>query len=84
MTDASRHAKVKTAIDEVIRPLIEADGGGIELVNVTDAEVVVRFLHAYAGCPGSHFIQTGVIEPVLRQRLGGDVAVRIVLGPTAS
>jgi Fe-S cluster biogenesis protein NfuA len=80
MTVPSRHATVKAAIDEVIRPLIEADGGGIELVNVTDDEVLVRFLNAYAGCPGSHFIRTGVIEPVLRQRLGMDVAVRIILG----
>jgi len=43
--------KVKKAIEE-IRPHLQADGGDVELVEVTDDGVVkVRLLGACEGCP---------------------------------
>jgi Fe-S cluster biogenesis protein NfuA len=39
---------------EWIRPIIQSDGGDLELVDVTDAGVVsVRFHGACVGCPSS-------------------------------
>lgn len=60
-------------VDEVlamIRPAIQADGGDIELVQVTAAGVVqIRFLGACIGCPSSSItLQTG-IERNLRLRI---------------
>lgn len=38
----------------LIRPAVQADGGDIELVNVTDAgQVQIRFHGACIGCPSS-------------------------------
>lgn len=50
-------APVRTRVAMVlerIRPAVQADGGDIELVDVTDAGIVrIRFLGACVGCPSS-------------------------------
>ncbi len=53
--------KVQTVIDQ-IRPMLQADGGDIELVDVTDDGLVkVRLQGACAGCPGARMtLQMGV------------------------
>ncbi len=43
-------ARILLALDEV-RPALEADGGGVELVEVVGSEVRVRLLGACRGCP---------------------------------
>lgn len=47
---------------ELIRPAIHADGGDIELVDVTDEGVVrIRFQGACVGCPSSTMtLQMGI------------------------
>jgi Fe-S cluster biogenesis protein NfuA len=61
--------KVQTVID-LIRPAVQADGGDIELVDVSgDGVVQIRFHGACHGCPSSHMtLQTG-IERNLRERV---------------
>lgn len=53
-----------------IRPAIQADGGDVELVEVTEGGVVrVRFHGACIGCPSAAMtLQTG-IEHSLRERV---------------
>ena len=63
-------------IAEYLRPLVEADGGKIELLEVTDNRiVVVRLSGACAGCPGQPYTLTRVIEAAIKQRLGADFQV---------
>lgn len=51
---ATLNDRVKAVIEDTIRPLLQANGGGIELVNVDDAGVVsVRLQGACKGCPGA-------------------------------
>ena len=69
--------EAERVVSEVLRPLIEADGGAIELVSATDVEIVVRLYGACAGCPGAPYTTAQVVEPVLRRELGPDVRVRI-------
>ena len=57
------------AILHRIRPLLEADGGDIELVEVTDRRAFVRLRGKCAGCPSSH----------LTLHLGVEMAIRDVL-----
>lgn len=53
--------KVQGVID-LIRPAVQADGGDIELVDVSDAGVVqIRFHGACHGCPSSTMtLQMGI------------------------
>jgi Fe-S cluster biogenesis protein NfuA len=61
--------KVQTVID-LIRPAVQADGGDIELVDVSDQGVVkVRFHGACHGCPSSTMTLQYGIEQNLRQRV---------------
>jgi Fe-S cluster biogenesis protein NfuA len=54
----------------LIRPAVQADGGDIELVDVTpDGTVQVRFHGACHGCPSSSMTLHQGIERNLRERV---------------
>lgn len=61
--------KVQEVISE-IRPNLQADGGDIELVDVTEDGVVkVRLRGACAGCPGAAMTLKMGVERVLKSRI---------------
>jgi len=68
-------------IETYVRPLLEADGGAIDLLDVSRELVVVRLSGTCAGCPGSSYTVTSVIEPALRRALGVNVRVEVRFGP---
>jgi Fe-S cluster biogenesis protein NfuA len=67
--------RAEALIAEYIRPLVEADGGKVELVEVSEKRVVLRLTGTCAGCPGQPFTLSRVIEPVLKRFLGADTIV---------
>ena len=75
------HEKAAAAIDEYVRPLIEADGGHIELIEASNTRVVVRLTGVCSGCPGQPFTVTRVIEPALKRALGATIEVETRFGP---
>jgi Fe-S cluster biogenesis protein NfuA len=57
---------------EKMRPAVQADGGDLELVDVTDDGIVMVRLHgACNGCPMSTMTLTYGIERYLRQQVPG-------------
>lgn len=62
--------RVQTAIDEVLRPLLTADGGGVELLHVGPTRVTLRLRGKAAYSVGGRYIRTLVIEPLLRKASG--------------
>ena len=61
--------KVQEIIEE-IRPNLQADGGDIELVDVTDDGIVkVRLRGACSGCPGAAMTLKMGVERILRSRI---------------
>lgn len=71
---------MKTAeqlIDEVLRPLVEADGGTVEVVEITPSRVHIRLGASCAGCPGRTHTRAQVIEPLFRTVLGEAVEVEV-------
>lgn len=52
-----------------IRPQLEADGGNVELIEVTDGTVKVRLVGACAGCPMSTLTLQMGIERILKQEI---------------
>ena len=59
--------EIKKALEE-IRPNLQADGGDVELVNVTEDGVVeVRLKGACAGCPMSQMTLKMGIEKYLKK-----------------
>ena len=64
-------------IDDVLHPLLEKDASSIELVDVSDGEVVVRVAGRAAFGVGAEYVRTGVIEPAIRRIVGDDCGIRI-------
>lgn len=60
--------RVEAALEE-IRPALQADGGDVELVNVTEGVVEVRLKGACSGCPMSTMTLKQGIERLLKERL---------------
>ena len=61
--------KVQAAIEK-IRPMLKADGGDVELVDVSEEGIVqVRLQGACAGCPMSQMTLKNGIERVIRQEV---------------
>jgi len=60
--------KVQAALDGV-RPMLQADGGDVELVDVTDGIVKVRLTGACSGCPMSQMTLKNGIERMLKEQI---------------
>jgi len=52
-----------------IRPSLQADGGDVELVDVTDGTVKVKLTGACGGCPMSTLTLKMGIERILKKEL---------------
>ncbi len=57
--------KVETVLNK-IRPSLIADGGNVELVDVTDGIVKLKLTGACSGCPMSAMTLKNVIERMLK------------------
>ena len=81
-----KHRAIETALDEKVRPMLAADGGSLEIVDIresrdTDAEpgtvsVYIRYLGACRGCISSTRGTLHFIENMLRQEL--DKTIRVI------
>jgi Fe-S cluster biogenesis protein NfuA len=71
--------RAKKLVDEVLAPLIAADGGEIELVGLVDKRLLVRLTGTCAGCPGRPYTLARIVEPVVKKWLGDDIRVEAVL-----
>ena len=70
--------KVETALDE-IRPMLQADGGDVELVEVEGGVVKVRLQGACAGCPMSQMTLKNGIERILKEKIPEIESVEAVM-----
>ena len=66
--------KVKEAIEK-IRPMLQADGGDVELVDIHEGVVTVRLQGACAGCPMSQMTLKNGIEKILKKEIPEVVSV---------
>ena len=54
---------------EAIRPALQADGGDVELIEVTEGVVSVKLQGACGGCPMATMTLKNGIERVLREKI---------------
>ena len=70
--------KVQAVLEEV-RPHLQADGGDVELVDITpDMIVQVRLKGACGSCPGAMMTLKGGVERIMKQRIPEVVSVENV------
>jgi Fe-S cluster biogenesis protein NfuA len=74
----SVESEVRKALEEV-RPMLQADGGDVELVEVTEDGIVrVRLQGACQGCPMSQMTVKNGIEQLLVEKVPGVAEVEAV------
>ena len=69
--------QVQEAINK-IRPMLQADGGDVELIEVEDGIVKVKLQGACAGCPMSQMTIKNGVERVIKQYVPGIKSVESV------
>lgn len=72
---------IKTKVEKVltsIRPGIEADGGGLELVSVKDGVVKIRIKGACVGCPMARLTFDEGVARELKDKVKGVRKVEFV------
>jgi NifU-like protein len=67
--------KVQEIIDKEIKPLLEQDGGSIELIDIKDHVVVVRLKGRCASCPTASVTLKHTVEGKLREFLSPELIV---------
>ena len=72
--DTIMKEKVEKALQKV-RPMLQADGGDVELVDVQDGIVTVRLQGACGGCPMSQMTLKNGIEKILKEEVPEVVSV---------
>ena len=68
--------RIEAVLDRV-RPFIQADGGDIELVDVSGNSASVRLTGMCAGCPSAHMTLHVGIESVLREEIAEFESLRL-------
>ncbi len=80
MKDAATIAKIENALEQV-RPFLQADGGDVSLVEVTDDNIVRIQLHgACKGCSISNITMKAGIEEAIRNAVPEICSVEAVNG----
>jgi Fe-S cluster biogenesis protein NfuA len=70
--------KIQEVLD-TMRPYLQADGGDVELIDVTeDGVVLVKLMGACGTCPSSTYTLKMGLEENLKQQVPGVVEVRSV------
>lgn len=64
------HDEVEASLD-LVRPAVQEDGGDVELVDVADGVVRIRFKGACIGCPSSGMTLRYGIEKQLVEQVEG-------------
>jgi NifU-like protein len=67
---------VERVIDEYVRPMLQGDGGDIEIVDIKDQLVYSRLKGACAGCSGATATLKMMVEETLKTRV--DERIRVI------
>jgi Fe-S cluster biogenesis protein NfuA len=68
LEENSMKEKVEAAL-ALIRPQLQADGGNVELVDVSDGTVKVRLTGACSGCPMAAMTLKEGVERVIKEQV---------------
>jgi NifU-like protein len=68
--------KIEKAIDEYVRPILQRDGGNVELVDIKDKLVYCRLTGACQGCAGAAQTLRMLIEQTLKDMV--DEQIRVI------
>ena len=78
LTNIQKMKLIEETFEKEIRPMLKADGGDIELIDVEGDRVVVSLRGMCSSCSGSSFTLKKLIEPKLREFVSPDLYIEEV------
>jgi NifU-like protein len=75
LTNLQKIQLIQRTISEQIRPLLKADGGDIDLIDIEGSKVIVAFRGMCSQCPTAEFTMKDVVEARLREFVSNDIVV---------
>lgn len=76
MTNIQRMHLIESVIDNEVRPMLQADGGDITLVDIEKNTVIVKFMGMCSNCPSSQITLNNVVEGKLKEKVDPAIIVR--------
>ncbi len=68
--------QIEEIMDTFVRPALAGDGGGVELVDIDDNIVYIRYQGACGSCPTSTANTLGAIENLLRSKVDPNIVLQ--------
>ena len=75
LTNVQKMMLIQKAIDDEIRPGLQADGGDLELIDIDGDTVTVALRGSCAGCPSAHITLKRWVEAKLHELVSPDLVV---------
>lgn len=76
LTNLERIVHIREILDNEVRPMLQRDGGDLELVDIDGVKVIIRMVGHCSGCRASGFT-TGWIQEKLREIVDEDIIVEV-------
>ncbi len=76
MSVVQKVLKVQDVIEKEIKPVLERDGGSVELIDIQGNEVLVRLMGRCASCPTSMITLKNLVEGKLREFVSPELSVK--------
>ena len=70
--------RLQEVLDKEIKPLLEKDGGSIELVDLNGNQVKVKLTGRCSGCPAAGVTLKHTVEDKLREFVSADLVVESI------
>ncbi|MDR3196454.1 MAG: iron-sulfur cluster assembly scaffold protein [Planctomycetaceae bacterium] len=68
--------KIEKLLDEYLRPMVQKDGGDLELIDIKETTVYIELRGACAGCAGASQTLKFLIERTLKEKI--DERIRVI------
>lgn len=78
LTNLQRISLIQETIEREIRPQLKADGGDIQLIDIEQNKVYVKFLGTCLGCPATGVTLKSLVELKLKEFVDNEIVVEEV------
>lgn len=78
LTNLQRISLIQETIEREIRPQLKVDGGDLELVDIDQNKVYIKFLGTCLGCPSTAVTLKALVESKLKEFVDKDIIVEEV------
>lgn len=67
--------QVEETLDQYVRPMLQRDGGDIDIIDIKDNKVFCKLQGACAGCPGAQMTLKMLVEQALKERVDENIQI---------